>query len=78
MDFKQAWRRVAELEGAELATDHGRTFRYRFHKTFVVVEPGGHSIPRTNFEKVHRGAVQPVQGQRYIRAIYDAPGFSER
>ncbi len=70
MDFPAAWRRVAALAGEQFSTDRGDAFAYRFNKTFVVVEPGAQSIPRTNFEKVHKGAERPVQGQRFIQAIY--------
>jgi hypothetical protein len=69
MDFRGAWERVAALEGESFTTDRGDVFRYRFKKTFVVVEPGEQSIPRTNFEKVFRQNPKPVQGQRYIQSI---------
>jgi hypothetical protein len=70
VDFRQAWDRVAALEGETFATDRGDEFSYRFKRTFVVVEPGSQSIPRTNFEKVFKGSAKPVQGQRYIQAVF--------
>ena len=75
MDFRQAWERVGELAGESFTTDRGDQFTYRFKKTFVVIEPGDQSIPRTNFEKVFKGSDKPVQGQRYIQAILNAPRF---
>lgn len=75
MEFRKAWDRVAALAGASFSTDRGDAFSYRFKKTFVVVEPGEMSIPRTNFEKVLRGSEKPVQGQRYIQAIYSDSRF---
>ena len=80
MDFRAVWNRVAELEGELFRTARGDEFRYRFKKTFVVTDPAGQSIPRTNFEKIHRrrnGAEIPgaVQGQAFIEAVYDAPRF---
>ena len=75
MDFREAWERVARLESESFSTDRGDAFTYRFKKTFVVVDPGAQSVPRTNFEKVHKGADKPVQGQRYIQAIYADPRF---
>ena len=75
MDFRQAWDRVAALEGENFLAGRGEEFSYRFKRTFVVVAPGEQSIPRTNFEKVFRGADKPVQGQRYIQAIYADPRF---
>lgn len=78
MDFRQAWDRVAALAGESFATDRGDSFSYRFKKTFVVVEPGDQSIPRTNFEKVFKRNDKPVQGQRYIQAIYSDPRFEPR
>ena len=75
MDFRQAWDRVAALAGESFVTDRGDAFTYRFKKTFVVVEPGGQSIPRTNFEKIHKKSEKPVQGQRYIQAVYGDPRF---
>jgi len=69
-DFRQVWERVATLEGQIFVTDGGQAFSYRFKRTFVVVSPGDQSIPRTNFEKVFRASPKPVQGQRYIEAIY--------
>jgi len=81
-DFRAAWRRVEELAGETFRTDRDQEFRYRFKRTFIVVEPGDLSIPRTNFEKVFkrdRGDAPAdgpaVQGQRYIRAVYDDPRF---
>jgi hypothetical protein len=76
MDFRQAWDRVAALEGESFTTDRGDGFSYRFKKTFVVVQPGDQSIPRTNFEKVFKGSEKPVQGQRYIQAIYSDSRFA--
>jgi hypothetical protein len=70
MDFREAWGRVGSLEGETFTTDRGDTFAYRFKRTFVVVEPGAMSIPRTNFEKVFKGSEKPVQGQRYIQAVF--------
>lgn len=79
MDFREAWRRIGALEDATFVTDRGRKFSYRFKKTFVVVEPGGLSIPRTNFEKVHRraadGSAISVQGESYVQAVYADPRF---
>lgn len=75
-DFRAAWERVGALEG-ETFEAGGQTFRYRFRKTFVVIEPGGQSIPRTHFEKVFKrmqsGEIETaaaVQGQKNILAIY--------
>lgn len=76
MDFRQAWDRVAAMEGESFATDRGDEFTYSFKKTFVVVEPAGASVPRTNFEKVFKKHDKPVQGQRYIQAIYDDARFA--
>jgi hypothetical protein len=78
VDFRQAWDRVAELEGESFSTDRGDAFSYRFKKTFVVVEPGAQSIPRTNFEKVFKQNPKPVQGQRYIQAILSDSRFEPR
>ena len=75
-DFRNVWDRVAALEGETFATDRGQSFSYRFKRTFVVVTPGEQSIPRTNFEKVHLGRLQTVQGERYIRAIYADARFA--
>ena len=77
MDFREAWDRVGALAGEGFSTDRGDGFSYRFKKTFVVVEPGGMSIPRTNFEKVFKGSDKPVQGQRYIQAIYADSRFAK-
>ena len=75
-EFRAAWERVGALEG-ETFEAGGQPFRYRFRKTFVVIEPGGQSIPRTHFEKVFRRmqageieAAPAVQGQKNIVAIY--------
>lgn len=75
-DFRAAWERVGVLEGKTFEAG-GQPFRYRFRKTFVVIEPGGQSIPRTHFEKVFKrlrsGEIQTapaVQGQKNILAIY--------
>lgn len=75
-DFRAAWERVGALEG-ETFEAGGQPFRYRFRKTFVVIEPGGQSIPRTHFEKVFKriqaGEIETapaVQGQKNILAIY--------
>lgn len=70
MEFRETWERVAALAGESFTTDRGDAFTYRFKKTFVVIEPGEQSIPRTNFEKVFKKSDKPVQGQRYIQAIY--------
>ena len=78
MEFRAAWERVAALAGERFSTDRGDAFTYRHKKTFVVVEPGGMSIPRTNFEKVLKGSGKPVQGQRYIQAIYSDSRFGPR
>lgn len=73
MEFREAWERVGTLAGSTFgAEDEG--FRYRFKKTYVVTEPGGLSIPRTNFEKVFRalaaGEEAPVvQGRKIVLAI---------
>ena len=80
MDFRQAWQVVEALQGQSFRLDPSKTFTYQFKRTYIVVEPGGQSIPRTHFEKVFRrpsGEGPPVQGQRFIRAIYDDPRFSE-
>lgn len=77
MEFREAWERVGALAGESFSTDRGDSFTYRFKKTFVVVEPGEQSIPRTNFEKVFKGSEKPVQGQRYIQAIYGDRRFGE-
>ena len=76
MDFRQAWQRVGELAGETFHTSGGESFTYRFRKTYIVVSPGQHSIPRTNFEKVFRAmerdamdGLPPVQGQKFIAAI---------
>jgi hypothetical protein len=74
-DFRQAWDRVAALEGRTFRTDHGQEFSYRFKRTFVVVSPGEHSIPRTNFEKVYKQSPKPVQGRRHIEAIFSDERF---
>jgi hypothetical protein len=73
MEFREAWERVGALSGLSIAAEDGE-FRYRFKKTYVVTEPGGLSIPRTNFEKVFRamaaGAEAPmVQGRKAVLAI---------
>jgi hypothetical protein len=75
-DFRAAWERVGALEG-ETFEAGGQPFRYRFRKTFVVIEPGAQSIPRTHFEKVFKrmqsGDIETapaVQGQKNILAIY--------
>ena len=82
MEFREAWGRVGLLEGRTFTTDRDQTFTYRFRKTYVLVEPGGHSIPRTNFEKVFRRrggeeAGPAVQGQRYIQAVFADPSFRD-
>lgn len=81
-DFRQAWTRVEALAGETFRDDAGREFRYAFKRTFIVVDPGAHSIPRTNFEKIfkRRAGDAPaegpaVQGKRYIEALYDDPRF---
>ncbi len=81
-DFREAWDRIAALEGGRFHTDRGLEFSYRFKRTFVVVSPGEQSIPRTNFEKVFKRRASPsavprpaVQGQRYIEALYADPRF---
>ena len=75
-DFRAAWERIGALEG-ETFEANGQPFQYRFRKTFVVITPGGQSIPRTHFEKVfkrmHSGEIETapaVQGQKNILAIY--------
>lgn len=80
--FRAAWERIAALEG-ETFEAGGQPFRYRFRKTFAVIEPGGQSIPRTHFEKVFRriesGEIETapaVQGQKYILQIYRDPRFN--
>lgn len=83
MDFRTAWERVDALAGEAFLDPGGRKFRYRFKKTFIVVEPGELSIPRTNFEKIFKrrtGAPDgpPVQGGRFIEAIYDDPRFDPK
>ena len=75
MDFREAWDRVAALEGETFEGDRGDRFSYRFKRTFIVVAPGDQSIPRTNFEKVFKGNEKPVQGQRYIQAVFADPRF---
>jgi len=81
MDFRQAWDRVAELAGETFRTGRGVEFSYRFKRTFIVTEPAGQSIPRTNFEKVfkRRSAVAtsgtPVQGQAFIEAVFNDNRF---
>jgi hypothetical protein len=82
MDFRAAWQRIGELEGQSFHTDRGEEFSYRFRKTYVVVSLGDVSIPRTNFEKVFRRSQQqdetsatPVQGQRFITAIFGGAGM---
>lgn len=84
MDFREAWRKVSELEGETFRTESGDEFRYRFKKTYLIVEAGGFSIPRTNFEKVFRGlndedpaSAAVVQGQKFIRAIFADPRFQQ-
>ena len=69
MTFTETWARVGSGEGEAFRTDQGAEFSYRFKKTFVVIAPGGQSIPRTNFEKVFRGSDAPVQGHKLIVAI---------
>ena len=76
MEFPELWRRVEELEGEVFQVERGEEFSYRFRRTYVVVNAGNLSIPRTNFEKVFRrqaaqepAAAPAVQGQRYISAI---------
>ena len=74
-DFREAWDRVAALDGQIFRTDRGQEFSYRFKRTFVVVSPGEQSIPRTNFEKVFKQSPKPVQGQRHIEAIFGDERF---
>lgn len=83
-DFRAAWTQIERLAGETFQDDAGREFRYRFQRTYIVVDPGGLSIPRTNFEKIfkRRAGDAPadgptVQGERYIRALYDDPRFEE-
>lgn len=75
-DFPSLWARIGDLEGQTFEAG-GQPFRYRFRKTFVVIEPGSQSIPRTHFEKVFKrirsvelDTAPAVQGQKYILAIY--------
>jgi len=84
MEFREAWRRIEELEGRIFRTDRGEEFSYRFCKTYVVVSLGEISIPRTNFERVFKRmqqggemAATPVQGQRFITAILNAHPAAE-
>jgi len=83
MDFRQAWDRVAELEGETFRTARGVEFSYRFKRTFIVTEPAGQSIPRTNFDKVFKrisgaGAhVTSVQGQAFIEAVFHDNRFEQ-
>ncbi len=76
VDFRQTWQIVSELAGQTFVTDQGQQFTFIFKRTFVVVEPGAVSIPRTNFEKVLRDASGgAVQGSRFIKAIYRHANF---
>lgn len=77
IDFRQAWDRVAALDGQTFTTDRGQEFSYRFKRTFIVVSPGDQSIPRTNFKKVFKQSPKPVQGQRHIEAIYADARFRD-
>lgn len=75
MDFRQLWAAVEAAEGRSFEGNRGSPFTYRFKRTYIVTEPSGQSIPRTNFEKVFKRqaageAQQPaVQGQAQILAI---------
>lgn len=81
MDFREAWGRVGALEGETFRLESGAEFRYRFKRTYIVVEPGAVSVPRTSFEKVFKKQsdgdvrVSSVQGERYIAAVYADPRF---
>ena len=76
MDFRQVWQTVERLAGQSFTADRGEEFHFVFKKTFVVVSPGGVSIPRTNFEKVFKNpSSEAVQGGRFIKAIYRHPAF---
>lgn len=84
MEFREAWQKVADLEGETFRTERGEEFTYRFRKTYIVVSAGDISVPRTNFEKVFRrrrteseNEPTPVQGQRYIQAIFNQAGIVE-
>ncbi len=79
VDFRQAWRTVGELAGEPLTDELGHSFQFVFKRTFVVISPGGASIPRTNFEKIFKNpAGASVQGARFIKAIYRHPAFAPR
>ena len=74
--FEQVWQKIAGMQGEVFQTSKGIPFRYRFHKTYVVVSSGSQSVPRTYFEKIFRriqeGTVEkaPVlQGQTFILGI---------
>lgn len=77
MEFRAIWSAVGDAEGRTFEGANGGPFRYRFKRTYIVTEPGGQSIPRTNFEKVFRrkaaGLDQKpaVQGQLQILAVLD-------
>jgi len=81
VEFREAWERVAALEGETFRTARGAEFSYRFKRTFIVAEPGKQSVPRTNFEKVFRrrngldANAKSVQGQVLIEAVYDDERF---
>jgi len=81
-DFREVWERVGTLAG-ETFEAGGQPFQYHFRKTFVVIDPGGQSIPRTHFEKVFKriksGEIETapaVQGQKNILAIYGDGRFA--
>ncbi len=80
LTFPQVWQKIGGLEGETFQTANGRPFTYRFGKTYVVVEPGSTSIPRTFFEKIFQRLGQgtaetapALQGQTFILRILTDP-----
>ena len=78
MKFREVWARVADYAGEEFQLASGEQFSYTFKRTFVLVSPGGLSLPKTNFEKVHRlGIDAQVQGRKHIRLILEDPRVAQ-